>query len=74
MASVEKLVEKMINQPNGVRFEEAEKVLSHYGYSLVRKKGSHYQFRYKNGDLTTVQYGNPIDKSYVKDILERIQK
>ena len=74
MASVEKLVEKMINQPTGVRFEEATKVLNHYGYEHVRTKGSHYHFRHKNGDLTTVQYGNPIDKSYVKDILERVKK
>ena len=74
MASVEKLVEKMISQPNGIRFEEAAKVLNHYGYKLVRSKGSHNQFRNENGDLTTVQYGNPIDKSYVKDILERTQK
>jgi len=74
MASVKKLVEKMINQPNGIRFEEAVKVLNHYGYKHVRTKGSHSQFRHENGSLTTVQYGNPIDKSYVKDILERIQK
>ena len=74
MASVGKLVEKMRNQPNGIWFEEAAKVLSHYGYKLVRTKGSHNHFRHENGDLTTVQYGNPIDKSYVKDILERTQK
>jgi len=74
MASVEKLVEKMKNQPNGIRFEEAAKVLNHYGYKLVRSRGSHNHFRHDSGDLTTVQYGNPIDRSYVKDILERIQK
>jgi len=74
MASVKKLVEKMTNQPNGIRFDEAEKVLNYYGYKNVRTKGSHHQFRNGSGDLTTVQYGNPIDKSYVKDILERIQK
>jgi len=49
MASVEKLVEKMINQPNGIRFEEAAKVLNHYGYKLVRSKGSHNQFRHDSG-------------------------
>jgi len=55
-----------MNQPNGIRFEEAVKVLKHYGYSHVRTKGSHHQFRDEDGDLTTVQYGNPVDKSYVK--------
>ena len=72
MAGIDKLVEKMKNQPNGIRFDEAERVLNHYGYQQVRKKGSHRQFRNKTGDLTTVQYGNPIGKAYVSDILQRI--
>ena len=71
MASVDKIVAKMKRQPNGIRYEEAAKVLEYYGYSHVRTKGSHRQFRNNNGDVTTVQYGNPVDKSYVMDILER---
>lgn len=31
MAGVEKIVEKMRRQPNGIRPEEAEKVLKAYG-------------------------------------------
>ena len=72
MAGISKIVEKMKKQPNGIRFDEAVRVLKHYGYEQVRVKGSHYQFRNKAGDLTTIQYGNPINKSYVKDILGRI--
>jgi len=62
----------MKNQPSGIRFEEASKVLAHFGYTQVRVKGSHHQFRNEDGDLTTVQYGSPINKVYVFDILERI--
>ena len=72
MAGIDKLVEKMKNQPSGIRFDEASRVLEHYGYRQVRKKGSHRQFRNDAGDLTTVQYGNPIGKGYVNDILKRI--
>ena len=72
MAGINKIVEKMKSQPNGIRFDEAVKVLNHHGYKEVRTKGSHHQFRNDDGDLTTIQYGNPIKKSYVKDILKRI--
>jgi len=72
MAGAKKIVEKMKNQPNGIRFDEASKVLNHHGYEEVRVKGSHHQFRNEEGDLTTIQYGNPIKQAYVKDILKRI--
>lgn len=38
MASVEKIVEKMKNQLNGIRMAEADKVLTHNGYKYDRKK------------------------------------
>ena len=41
MPSVEKIIEKMKRQPNGIRPEEADKVLRAYGYEGVRQKGSH---------------------------------
>lgn len=39
--NVEKIISKMINQPNGIRHEEAQKVLEYAGYRLDRQKGSH---------------------------------
>ena len=72
VAGISKLLEKMKSQPNGIRFDEAAKILNHHGYEQVRVKGSHHQFRNKDGDLTTIQYGNPIKQAYVKDILKRI--
>ena len=44
MPSVEKIIEKMKRQPNGIRPEEADKVLRAYGYEGVRQKGSHKQY------------------------------
>ncbi len=44
MPNVKKLIEKMKLQPNGIRPEEAEKVLAAYGYIPARQKGSHRQY------------------------------
>ena len=34
MSQIEKLIEKMRNQPNGIRPEEADRVLNAFGYNL----------------------------------------
>ena len=70
--SVEKLIEKMKRQPNGIRPEEAEKVLKAYGYKPARQKGSHKQYLNNNGDLITIKQETPLKKAYVMDILTRI--
>ncbi len=73
MPTTEKLIEKMKRQPNGIRPEEADKVLSAYGYQPVRQKGSHRHYlNSSTGDLITIKQENPLKKAYVTDILRRI--
>jgi len=72
MARVEKLIEKMRNRPNGIRFAEITKVLEHYGYREVRVDGSHHQYRNEKGDVITVKFQNPVKAICVKDVLHRI--
>jgi len=72
MPGVEKIIEKMKRQPNGVRMVEADKVLTANGYRLDRKKGSHCQYINKRGDVITVKEETPLKAIYVKDILNRI--
>lgn len=73
MPSVEKIIEKMKRQPNGIRPEEADKVLKAYGYEPVRQKGSHKQYLNKDtGELTTIKQESQLKKVYVIDILNRI--
>lgn len=73
MPSVEKIIEKMKRQPNGVRPEEADRVLRHYNYIPVRQKGSHKQYlNEQTRDLTTIKQETPLKKAYVVDILKRI--
>ncbi|MCL2603077.1 MAG: type II toxin-antitoxin system HicA family toxin [Defluviitaleaceae bacterium] len=73
MASVTKIVDKMKRQPNGIRMEEADTVLTHSGYRFDRQKGSHRQYINNNGDVLTIVERKPTIKSfYVKEILNRI--
>lgn len=75
MANMDKLIEKMQRQPNGIRPEEAEKVLRDFGYEPVRQKGSHKHYLNKEtGDLITIKQENPLKKVYIVDILNRIGK
>jgi predicted RNA binding protein YcfA (HicA-like mRNA interferase family) len=72
MAHEDKIIKKMKNQPHGIRMDEADKVLTSNGYRLDRQHGSHRQYVNKGGDVITVKESNPLKKSYVVAILERI--
>ena len=72
MAGVDKIIEKMKRQPNGIRMAEADKVLTANGYRLDRQKGSHRQYINNSGDVITIKDENPLKAVYVKDILSRI--
>jgi len=72
MASIDKLIDKMKRQPNGIRIEEADKVLIHCGYRLDRQKGSHRHYINSAGDVLTIACRKPTLKSfYVKEIISR---
>jgi len=73
MANVDKIIEKMQQQPNGIKMNEADKVLCANGYRLDRQKGSHRQYINNNGDVITIKDENPLKAVYVKDILRRIK-
>ena len=63
----------MKNQPNGITFEEADRVLTAYGYNFIRRKSSHCSFRNGSGDtITIVDRKDTIKKVYVMAILERL--
>ncbi len=71
---VDKIIEKMKRQPNGIRFAEGEKVLEAFGYSFKRQKGSHRHYINRAGDIITLREDTPMKAVYVKDILKRIAK
>ena len=73
MAGVDKIIEKMKRQPNGIAVLEADRVLTANGYRLARQKGSHRHYINAGGDVITVKEENPLKAVYVKDILSRTQ-
>ena len=72
MPKMEKLIEKMRNQPNGIRMSEADKVLIASGYRFDRQNGSHRQYINACGDVLTIKDEAPLKVVYVKEILRRI--
>jgi len=74
VASVDKIVEKMKRQPNGISPDEAGRVLDHYGYKFDRQNGSHKTYVNDVGDILTVPKKRPAIKPiYVKQILGKIE-
>ena len=74
MSSIDKIIAKMKRQPNGIRPEEAEKVLQAFGYKSVRQKGSHKHYlNLITGDLITIKQENPLKKAYIVDLLNRLK-
>lgn len=44
MSKIDKLLQRMMNNPKNVRFEDIESLLSGLGFK-IRSRGSHYTFR-----------------------------
>lgn len=73
MSSVRKIIDKMRNQPHGIQFSEAERVLAAHGYVFERQKGSHR--RYGNGrDHLTLPNQNPLKAAYITAILDIVEE
>ena len=73
MPDIQKIVQKMKNKPNGIRFAELKRVLEAYGYLMKLPKGtSHRHFINEKGDVITIKKDDPLKAVYVKDVLKRI--
>ena len=76
MSQFEKLLKRIHNLSNDLRFSEIKKILEYYGYVMTSPKGgsSHFTFRKKNCNPVTIPKHEPIKKVYVimlKEIVER---
>ena len=75
MSKFEKLIKRIHNLSNDLRFSEIKKILEFYGYVMTSPKSgsSHYTFRKKNSNPITVPKHEPIKKVYIimiKNIIE----
>lgn len=75
MSQWDKLLQKILSLSNDVRFEELQKILEHYGYTLTAPKGgsSHYTFRKKGCQPITIPKHKPIKKVYVQMVKQVIE-
>lgn len=73
MSDIKKIIQKMKNKPNGIRFQELKKVLEASGYIMKLPKGtSHRHFINEKEDVITIKKDDPLKAVYVKDVLKRI--
>jgi len=73
VASIEKLIQKMKNQPYGITYNEAARVLTSFNYRFARQNGSHCHYINESGDvITIVRRNDAIKRVYVDAILDRI--
>lgn len=74
MGQLEKLLERIRNNPKTVRFEELDKILMRFGFSRQQASGgsSHYNYR-KGKSLITIPKKKPyINRVYVEQALEAL--
>ena len=62
MSKFEKLIKRIHNLSNDLRFSEIKKILEFYGYVMTspRSGSSHYTFRKKNSNPITIPKHEPI--------------
>ena len=75
MSKLEKLLQRIKNNPKTVRFEELDKVLRREGYvpSQSRSGSSHYTYKKIGSRSLTIPRQLPyVKECYVRDVLETV--
>lgn len=70
MSQFDKLLRRIYSLDKNLRFEELQKVLEHYGYTMSGPAGgsSHASFRKKGKSTITIPRHNPIKRAYVENV------
>ena len=75
MTRREKRLQKLRQNPRGVRFDELRQVLEDHGFQLEHVSGSHHTFRAEiRGRVWTQILPRKILAVYVKQVLSRIDE
>ena len=71
MSKRDKLLYKLKNNPNNVKFETLQNLLLHLGFRERQPKGgsSHYTYTYEDYIITIPKH-KPVNKIYVRKVLE----
>ena len=75
MSSWDKLLERILNLSNDLRFDEMRKVLEAYGYTMKQPRGggSHHTFRKQGCAPITIPRHEPIKKTYVELVRQVVE-
>jgi hypothetical protein len=70
--NIKKLIVRLSRSQNDVSFDDLAKILVYIGYELSkhRGKGSHRIFQKQGCDHVNIPFAKPINKHYVKKVLE----
>ena len=76
MSRHDKLLTKIRNNPNAVRFEDLAKLLEWHGFELRRIKGSHHVFRRgQEPPIVVSRRRTPhVSPGAVKEVIQRIDE
>ncbi len=76
MSKWEKLLQQILRLSNDLRFEDLEKVLKMYGFTMTNPSGgsSHYTFRKPGYIAITIPKHKPVKKYYVELVKNVIEK
>ena len=76
MSKCDKLLKKICDLANDLRFDELRKVLEEYGYVMngPRKGSSHYTFRKPGKHPITIPKHEPIKRIYVEMVRKVVEE
>ncbi|MBR2518163.1 MAG: hypothetical protein IKE46_00020 [Selenomonadaceae bacterium] len=75
MSKLEKLLQRIRNNPKTVRFEELDKILTRQEYERTQPRGgsSHYVYKKPGNRTLTIPRQTPyVNECYVRDVLEAL--
>jgi len=70
MSQIEKLLEKFLSNPEGVKYKDLDKILIYLGFVLVSAKGSHKKYKYQNfsSDIIIPVHNGECKNFYKKEV------
>ena len=75
MSQFEKLLQRIHSLDKNLRFEELQKILEHFGYSMDGPGGgsSHKTFRKPGAPPITIPKNSPIKRTYVEMVRDVVE-
>jgi predicted RNA binding protein YcfA (HicA-like mRNA interferase family) len=73
---IQKLLQKILNNPNNIRFLEVKSLVEAFGFKLSRVSGSHHIFTHEEiKEIVNLQNVNGQAKSYqIKQFLKLVER